>query len=132
MRDVLRGSSIQKWSKLSIFCFLLKKCLQVVGHYVLNFKVASGTRTPPPKKKKKKKKIRGKMSPEGVQICLFSLFIFIIYSFIHLIYNYFPILVACDECMIFLSWIVLLMRHAKGISFGNTAFIKNHKIASPE
>ena len=33
----LRGSSRQKWSKLSNFCFLLKKCLQVWGHYVPNF-----------------------------------------------------------------------------------------------
>ena len=33
----LRGSSGRKWSKLSNFCFLLKKCLQVWGHYVPNF-----------------------------------------------------------------------------------------------
>ena len=42
----LRGSSRQKWSKLSNFCFLLRKCLQVWGHYVPNFLGASGTRTP--------------------------------------------------------------------------------------
>ena len=52
-------------------------------------------------------KIGGKRSPEGVQICLFSLFIFIIYSFIHLIHNYFPILLVCDQCEIFLNWNVL-------------------------
>ena len=33
----LRGSSQRKWSKLSNFCFLLKKCLQAWGHYVPNF-----------------------------------------------------------------------------------------------
>ena len=34
---ILRGSDWAKWSKLSNFCFLLKKCLQVWGHYVPNF-----------------------------------------------------------------------------------------------
>ena len=33
----LRGSSRRKWSKLSNFCFLLKKSLQVWGHCVPNF-----------------------------------------------------------------------------------------------
>ena len=33
----LMESYRQKWSKLSIFCFLLKKCLQVWGHYIPNF-----------------------------------------------------------------------------------------------
>ena len=41
-----RGSSGRKWSKLSNFCFLLKKCLQVWGHHIPNFYGASGTRTP--------------------------------------------------------------------------------------
>ena len=43
----LRGSDWAKWSKLSNFCFLLKKCHQVWGHYVPNFQGATGTRTPP-------------------------------------------------------------------------------------
>ena len=34
----LRGSSQRKWSKLSNFCFLLKKCLQAWGHYVPIFR----------------------------------------------------------------------------------------------
>ena len=38
MSDALRGSYRQKWSKLSNFCFLLKKCLQVWGHYVPIFR----------------------------------------------------------------------------------------------
>ena len=44
--EFLRGSSGRKWSKLSNFCFLLKKCLQVWGHHIPNFYGASGTRTP--------------------------------------------------------------------------------------
>ena len=39
----------------------------------------------------------GKGGPQGVQIWLFSMFIFIIYSFIHLIHHYFPILLVCEE-----------------------------------
>ena len=35
--SILRGSDWEKWSKLSNFCFLLKKSLQVWGHYVPNF-----------------------------------------------------------------------------------------------
>ena len=37
MHNFLRGSSQRKWSKLSNFCFLPKKCLQAWGHYVPNF-----------------------------------------------------------------------------------------------
>ena len=44
------------------------------------------------------KEIGGKGGPHGVQIWLFSMFIFIIYSFIHLIHSYFQILLVCEEC----------------------------------
>ena len=39
-----------------------------------------------------------KWGAKGVQIGLFSMFIIIIYSFIHLIYSYFQILLVCEEC----------------------------------
>ena len=35
---------------------------------------------------------------KGVQIWLFSMFIFIIYSFIYLIHSCFQILLVCEEC----------------------------------
>ena len=44
------------------------------------------------------KEMGGKGGPQGVQIWLFSMFIFIIYSFIYLIHSYFQILLVCEEC----------------------------------
>ena len=40
----------------------------------------------------------GKGGPQGVQIWLLSMFIFIIYSFIYLIHSYFQMLLVCEEC----------------------------------
>ena len=49
----------------------------------------------------------GKEGPQGVQIWLFSMFIFIIYSFIYLIHSYFQILLVCEECKVFVGGNIL-------------------------
>ena len=41
--------------------------------------------------------MEGKGGQQGVQIWLFSMFIFIIYSFIHLIYSNFQIILVYEE-----------------------------------
>ena len=43
----------------------------------------------------------------GSQFDFFSMFIFIIYSFIHRIHHYFPILLVCEECWVFVGGNVL-------------------------
>ena len=51
--------------------------------------------------------MEGKGGPQGVQILFFSMFIFIIYSFIHLIYNNLEILLVCEECQVFVGGNIL-------------------------
>ena len=53
------------------------------------------------------KKWGGKGGPQRVQIWLFSMLIFIIYSFIYLIHSYFQILLVCEECYVFVGGNIL-------------------------
>ena len=71
------------------FVFCLKSVFRYGGIASQIFKGLSALEPP---------KIGGKGGPEGVQIWLFSLFIFIIYSFIYLMHSYFSILLVCDKC----------------------------------